>query len=418
MEWSCWRASCGRGCRKDRRSTIAELVTLHPERFLVAERIREQVLRHTRDELPFATAVLIDSWEDDPQRELVRILATILVEREGQRAIVIGRDGSLIKTISTAARQDLEEFLGRQVFLRATVRCEPRWRESRGILDLLEREAVAVDLSGTADARRSSRRSRGSAGETTRTDASGLSMRILSGEAILLDAIDLHERDRVVTFLTAEWGRKRGVARGARAKYSRFAGQLQPLSKVAVRWFEKEGRDLVRIESVELIEPCRALLEDLDGILLASYLAEHLVVLRAGERGLGVLLPPARRHAALDRAGSRPRPRRALLRGVGAASRRHLPAAARVPGVRALAGGRRRRRHRPRRPRDPLPRLRRRSRGQAVGGRGRVPAADRARGAAGDRGRRRRPPPSCARSSAPAPRCAPASCTRSCAATR
>ncbi|HEX2466088.1 MAG TPA: DNA repair protein RecO [Thermoanaerobaculia bacterium] len=102
-------------------------------------------------------------------------------------------------------------------------------------------------------------------------------MRILSGEAILLDAIDLHERDRVVTFLTAEWGKKRGVARGARAKYSRFAGQLQPLSKVAVRWFEKEGRELVRIESVELIEPCRSLLEDLEGILLASYLAEHLV---------------------------------------------------------------------------------------------------------------------------------------------
>src|SRR5262245_43730185 len=102
-------------------------------------------------------------------------------------------------------------------------------------------------------------------------------MRILSGEAILLDAIDLAERDRVVTFLTAEWGKKRGVARGARAKYSRFAGQLQPLSKVAVRWFEKEGRELVRIESVELIAPFRALLEDLDGILLGSYLAEHLV---------------------------------------------------------------------------------------------------------------------------------------------
>ena len=102
-------------------------------------------------------------------------------------------------------------------------------------------------------------------------------MRILSGEAILLDTMDLQERDRVVTFLTAEWGKKRGVAKGARTKFSRFAGQLQPLSKVAVRWFEKEGRELVRIESVELVEPCRALLDDLDGILLASYLAEHLV---------------------------------------------------------------------------------------------------------------------------------------------
>jgi DNA repair protein RecO (recombination protein O) len=101
-------------------------------------------------------------------------------------------------------------------------------------------------------------------------------MRILSAEAILLDSFDLHERDRVVTFLTAEWGKKRGVARGARAKFSRFAGQLQPLSKVAVRWFEKEGRELVRIESVELVEPCRSLLDDLDGILLGSYLAEDL----------------------------------------------------------------------------------------------------------------------------------------------
>jgi DNA repair protein RecO (recombination protein O) len=102
-------------------------------------------------------------------------------------------------------------------------------------------------------------------------------MRRLAADAILLDAFDLQERDRIVTFLTSQHGRKRGVARGARAKYSRFAGQLQPLSKVAVHWFEKEGRDLVRIESIELMRPCRSLLEDLDGILLASYLAEHLV---------------------------------------------------------------------------------------------------------------------------------------------
>jgi DNA repair protein RecO (recombination protein O) len=102
-------------------------------------------------------------------------------------------------------------------------------------------------------------------------------MRRLAAEAILLDAVDLHERDRVVVFLTSQWGRKRGVARGARAKFSRFAGQLQPLSKVAVRWFERETSELVRIESLELVRPCRSLLEDLDGILLAGYLAEHLV---------------------------------------------------------------------------------------------------------------------------------------------
>jgi GTPase len=128
-----------------------DLLTLHPERFLAAERIREKVLRHTRDELPFVTAVLVDSWEEDPARDLIRILVTILVERESQRAIVIGRDGSLIKLISTEARQDLEEMLGKQVFLRANVRCEPHWRESRGILDLLEREAVAFDLPGVGE---------------------------------------------------------------------------------------------------------------------------------------------------------------------------------------------------------------------------------------------------------------------------
>ena len=102
-------------------------------------------------------------------------------------------------------------------------------------------------------------------------------MRRLSAEAFLLDVVDLHERDRIVTFLTEEWGKKRGVSRGARTKYSRFAGQLQPLAKVAVSWFEKEGRDLVRIESVELVRPCRVVLDTLEGILLGSYLAEHLV---------------------------------------------------------------------------------------------------------------------------------------------
>ncbi len=102
-------------------------------------------------------------------------------------------------------------------------------------------------------------------------------MRNLSAEALLLDVFDLHERDRIVSFLTAEWGKKRGVARGARAKYSRFAGQLQPLAKISVSWFEKEGRDLVRISEVGLVRPATALQGDLEGILLGSYLAEHMM---------------------------------------------------------------------------------------------------------------------------------------------
>ena len=101
-------------------------------------------------------------------------------------------------------------------------------------------------------------------------------MRSLSAEALLLDVVNLQERDRIATFLTARWGKKRGVARGARAKYSRFAGQLQPLAKIAVTWFEKEGRDLVRISEVDLVRPATGLQNDLEGILLSSYLAEHM----------------------------------------------------------------------------------------------------------------------------------------------
>lgn len=104
-------------------------------------------------------------------------------------------------------------------------------------------------------------------------------MRTLSAPALLLDVVDLGERDRIATFLTAEEGKKRGVARGARAKYSRFAGQLQPLAKVEVSWFEKDGHDLVRLTAVELLRPAGALQSDLEGILLGAYLAEHMVEL-------------------------------------------------------------------------------------------------------------------------------------------
>lgn len=104
-------------------------------------------------------------------------------------------------------------------------------------------------------------------------------MRTFHGDALILDVFDLHEKDRIVTLLTRERGKMRGVARGARTKYSRFAGQLQPLARVRVRWFEKEGRDLVRISEVELERPARRLQEELEGILLGSYLAEHLTEL-------------------------------------------------------------------------------------------------------------------------------------------
>ncbi len=132
-----------------------ELLTIHPERFLVAERIREKVLAATREELPFETAVVIDRWDegtpgDDPQRGLLRLHAAILVERPGQKKIVVGRQGQMVKAIGTAARLDLEEFLGRRVYLDLQVRLQPGWREDRGILVTLDRELEAAPGPGLA----------------------------------------------------------------------------------------------------------------------------------------------------------------------------------------------------------------------------------------------------------------------------
>lgn len=104
-------------------------------------------------------------------------------------------------------------------------------------------------------------------------------MSLTSAEALLLDVVDLHDRDRIVTFLTRERGKLKGVARGARRKYSRFAGQLQPLAKLQITWFEKEGRELVRISGAEVVALPTRLQGDLEGILLGSYLAEHLIEL-------------------------------------------------------------------------------------------------------------------------------------------
>jgi DNA repair protein RecO (recombination protein O) len=102
-------------------------------------------------------------------------------------------------------------------------------------------------------------------------------MHLFTAEAIVLDVFDLHDRDRIVTFLTREQGKKRGVARGARTKHSRFAGQLQPLAKVTATWFEKEGQELARISAVELVRPADRLHADLDGILTGCYLADHAI---------------------------------------------------------------------------------------------------------------------------------------------
>ncbi len=120
-----------------------EQVTIHSLRFLAAERIREKVLQHTRDELPYTTAVRLETWEEAPESELVRLHATILVEKPNHKMMVIGRGGARIRDIGRAARLDLQELLGKRVHLELFVRLEPGWREDARLLAELERDLFA-----------------------------------------------------------------------------------------------------------------------------------------------------------------------------------------------------------------------------------------------------------------------------------
>lgn len=107
--------------------------TDQPERFLVAELIREQVLLTTGQEVPYATTVLIEQYEEKP--ELLRIAATIYCEREGQKAILIGKHGATLKRIGTAARLQIEQLLNTTVFLELFVKVRPGWRDSRSFVE-------------------------------------------------------------------------------------------------------------------------------------------------------------------------------------------------------------------------------------------------------------------------------------------
>jgi GTP-binding protein Era len=115
-----------------------DYLTDQPERTLAAEMVREQVLAHTRDELPFTTAVVVDQFEEPEQAGgLLRLFCTILVEQPSQKPIVIGHAGEMIKTIGTAARLELERFFETRVFLDLHVKVKPDWREDERVLDSL-----------------------------------------------------------------------------------------------------------------------------------------------------------------------------------------------------------------------------------------------------------------------------------------
>jgi GTP-binding protein Era len=132
----------------------------------VAELIRERILMETGEEVPYASAVVIEKWEEPPAQTgkakkprpvkgggfaevklpLTKIWAAIYCEREGQKAILIGKQGIKLKAIGTGARKEIESLLGTRVFLELHVIVEPEWRESRGFIDTLDWRRQLDDL--------------------------------------------------------------------------------------------------------------------------------------------------------------------------------------------------------------------------------------------------------------------------------
>jgi len=121
-------------------------LTDQPERFLVAELIREKVLMLTGEEVPYATAVVVEKFEEPETRKrgkdgklpVTKIAAAIFCERQGQKAILIGKQGAMLKQIGTAARKEMESVLGTRVFLELFVKVQAEWRASRGFVEELD----------------------------------------------------------------------------------------------------------------------------------------------------------------------------------------------------------------------------------------------------------------------------------------
>ena len=112
-----------------------DYLTDQPERTLVAETVREKILNHTRAELPFSTAVVVDKFDEEERDRMLRLYCTIFVEHDSQKAIVIGRGGEMIKRIGTEARKDLEDAFETRVFLDLRVKVNADWRNDDRALD-------------------------------------------------------------------------------------------------------------------------------------------------------------------------------------------------------------------------------------------------------------------------------------------
>jgi GTP-binding protein Era len=112
-----------------------DYLTDQPERFFAAEIVREKLLQNTHAEIPFSSAVVIDRFEEPTSDQpILRLFCTIVVDRESQKPIVIGRGGEMIKRIGTAAREELEQFFSARVFLDLHVRVRSEWREDDRVL--------------------------------------------------------------------------------------------------------------------------------------------------------------------------------------------------------------------------------------------------------------------------------------------
>lgn len=121
-----------------------DFLTSTPESEWVGEVIREKLLERTREELPFASAVVIEAVREDPEKQLTVVTASIVVEREGQKGIVVGRGGTMIKDIGTAARLELEAETGRRFFLDLNVKVREHWRDDERFLARLVAEPKGV----------------------------------------------------------------------------------------------------------------------------------------------------------------------------------------------------------------------------------------------------------------------------------
>jgi GTP-binding protein Era len=111
----------------------ADVVTDQPMRFIATETIREKILHHTREEIPYSVAVVMEEFKEEPKKP-VHIRAVILVERDSQKGILIGKKGEMLKTVGTEARIELEALLGTKVFLELWVKVQKDWRQDENVL--------------------------------------------------------------------------------------------------------------------------------------------------------------------------------------------------------------------------------------------------------------------------------------------